>query len=212
MTTQVSDQLIYDGKQHSIFSEPLNLCHDECVRRLNYMWNNTACYRGYIADWEVADDRLFLTGVEATVCTKPYEESAPKSRYCSISHSGDCLPETKNLHDIFPNSDGKVSAEWYSGEIRLPLGEMIKYIHCGYETEYENYLLLEFNSGSIVGSRVITHAEWVRQKDERMKVVSVAIKSVEIENEKKRKSERDEYYNRRLERLGLVWRPRDKNK
>ena len=40
--------------------------------------------------------------------------------------------------------------QWFSGEIRVPVGRMIQYVHMGYESTYESDLLIEIIDGLVV--------------------------------------------------------------
>lgn len=49
-------------------------------------------------------------------------------------------------------------AEWYSGELRIPEGEMLRYVHGGYGTVHERDRLILIERGRLVRS-------WVRKND-----------------------------------------------
>lgn len=53
---------------------------------------------------------------------------------------------------LFPDQE-KVFAEWFTGEIRIPYGEMLQYYHIGYASVYEKELYLEFENGYLIGKR-----------------------------------------------------------
>ena len=50
---------------------------------------------------------------------------------------------------------GRVRADWYSGELRIPMGEMLKYVHGGYCSQYEQDRLVLVQAGVVV-------RDWVR--------------------------------------------------
>jgi hypothetical protein len=58
------------------------------------------------------------------------------------------------MERLFPNQK-EVFADWFSGEIRVPRGEMIYYIHAEYASEYEEDLMLVFDKGVLVKQYVI---------------------------------------------------------
>ena len=64
---------------------------------------------------------------------------------------------------LFPGED-KVLADWFSGEIRIPHGEMIRYVHMGYASVYEKELFLRFVNGKYVSCREIDNT---RLKDDK---------------------------------------------
>ena len=55
---------------------------------------------------------------------------------------------------MFPDQD-KVFAEWFTGNIRIPQGEMLGYKHSGYESIYERDLYLDLVSGKVVNSWLV---------------------------------------------------------
>ena len=68
MTAQVHEKLILDGKQVTMDCEPrLPFHHPRLVEvssgrqdRKDYITRSTACWRRYVATWELHDGRLFL--------------------------------------------------------------------------------------------------------------------------------------------------------
>ena len=54
-----------------------------------------------------------------------------------------------SLNSLF-QSEEKVFACWYSGTIRAPFGELIEYIHDGYESIFEYELLIDIKEGVVV--------------------------------------------------------------
>lgn len=64
---------------------------------------------------------------------------------------------------LFPD-EKKVLAEWFSGKIRIPHGEMMKYIHQGYASLYEKELFLEIEKGFVVGQYEIDNTHLYNDK------------------------------------------------
>jgi hypothetical protein len=72
MTAQVHELLILDGQWTSIASDPpLPANHGRVVaaseehrRKASSIVNSTACWRGYIATWQIEDDRFYLVSIE----------------------------------------------------------------------------------------------------------------------------------------------------
>lgn len=142
MTAQTGDQLHYNGETYTIASEPLNPYLNR--KGKGFISPSTDCWRGYFATWEVKDHKLYL--IDLTGYVKNY-------RPVGMTH-------------IFPFRK-RVFAHWFSGEIRVPRGEMLLYIHMGYESEFEEDLFLEFRKGRLVKSRVVDN-QTSRQKEEQV--------------------------------------------
>ena len=51
---------------------------------------------------------------------------------------------------IFPGFPDKVFAQWYSGQLRIPQGKLLEYIHMGYGSTYERDLLLDVQCGVVI--------------------------------------------------------------
>lgn len=129
MTAQVSERLIYGGKEISLFSNPLSLYLKNAGIRFESP--HTANWRGYVGTWEIlvheGVERLYLVGLRAH---KSYDEIL-------------------ELPDVFPGLD-KVFAHWFTGELRCPQGAQLKYQHMGYGSIYEYDLFMEFKQGILV--------------------------------------------------------------
>lgn len=76
------------------------------------------------------DDRLYLTGLDGWL------EDGTKVTTAMI----------------FLGFPDKVFAQWYSGQIRIPQGGLLEYVHMGYGSTYERDLLLEVRCGVVIGT------------------------------------------------------------
>jgi hypothetical protein len=47
-----------------------------------------------------------------------------------------------------------VRADWFSGELRIPGGKMIQYVHMGYGSVYEREIILKVVDGRIASESV----------------------------------------------------------
>jgi hypothetical protein len=129
MTAQVSERLIYGGKEIPLFTNPLSLYLGQS--EISFQSPHTANWRGYVGTWEIIEssgvERLYLVGLSAH---KTYEEIV-------------------GVSDIFPGYD-KVFAHWFTGELRCPQGALLDYVHGGYASTYEYDLLMDFKQGVLV--------------------------------------------------------------
>ena len=103
---------------------------------------NTACWRGYYGSWEIINNKLFLVDLKAYI-----------EGYVEV-----------DLNYIFPNHE-KVFADWFTGEIIIPLGEMLQYVHLGYESLFEKYLILKLRRGVVVSEKEISSKEWQKERE-----------------------------------------------
>ena len=130
MTAQVSETLWYQGKKQGMCSEPLNDYFNLAGERPKFAEMDTSCWRGYVGEWEIRDDRLYLIGLDGRL------ENGKEA----------------NLESIFPGFPDRVFAHWFSGTVRVPEGKLLDYVHGGYLSTYERDLLLTFEKGVLVGT------------------------------------------------------------
>ncbi len=128
MTAQIRDKILYKGQQYSLATEPLRPYLE--AMEISYPGTSTANYRGYVASWEVRDEKLYL---------------------CELMIPG-FTPEMDREGDLFPGEE-RTFAEWYTGKLRIPHGELLDYVHNGYGSIYEKELLLRFLNGKLIGER-----------------------------------------------------------
>lgn len=130
MTAQVAERLEYLGETLSMCSQPLDDFFIAAGQSPRFAFNNTACWRGYVGRWRVEADRLYLTGISATL------------------EDGSRL----ELDQIFPGYPDRVWAHWFSGTLRCPRGRVVKYVHAGYGSSFEADLLIEIRRGVAVST------------------------------------------------------------
>lgn len=138
-TRQVGDKLIWNGDTLTIFSNPLELRSDiDSLRSILFGKKeegfSTACWRGYIAEWTMIKNEIYLTNI--TNCINDYSTKA-------------------NLKAVFGDEckNGKVKAGWMSGEIIIPKGKLIHDFNSAYLSIYETEHVLIFNKGKLTGEK-----------------------------------------------------------
>jgi hypothetical protein len=152
MTAQVREKLIYNGLTVGMATEPLKSFLQSTGTESLFVPPHTANWRGYIGEWLIENDQLFLLGLNGLI--KGNKEI--------------------NMNFFFPNTE-KVFAEWFSGTIRVPHGEMIHYVHSGYESQYERDLYLDVKNGIIISSRLIENNDSHIETDEDYEVALKAM-------------------------------------
>ena len=140
MTAQIREKLRYNGKIYHLAVEPLHTYLKE--HKIKFVSSSTVCWRGYVGSWLIEDDYLYLVDLKAYI-------PSDNSRWGG---------EEVGLDYLFPGQD-KVLADWFSGEIRIPHGEMIRYVHMGYASIYEKELFLRFVKGKYVSCREIDNTQ-----------------------------------------------------
>src|SRR5262249_26489102 len=131
MTAQFHEEVIYEGQELTMASCPdlpvdhprvSQLKDDQLDIKENIVFFSTACWRGYIGTWMVAQGRLYLVKL--------------RGRY-----------QLSGQEPLF--------ADWFTGELRIPQGERLKYVHMGFESVYEKDLFLDVKEGVVIASRLV---------------------------------------------------------
>ena len=134
MTAQISEILRYQGRKQRMCTEPLGDYFALAGIEPRFEVSCTALWRGYVGEWEIREGRLYLVKLTGTL-------------------EGD-TPAT--LETFFPGFPDRVFAHWYSGQVRLPMGQQLEYEHGGYASTYEQDLLIDFDQG-VVSQTTLRH-------------------------------------------------------
>jgi len=137
MTAQAMETIIIDGKKYSMATEPLADYIANLKNKPALFPPSSGCWRGYYGTWEIKDNILYLVDLEC------YTANMAERKYWKVG-----------MDFIFPNQRG-VFADWFSGEIRIPQGDMLNYVHGGYLSMFERDLFLEFKNGNLIGQRTV---------------------------------------------------------
>lgn len=149
-TAQDPDVLIYNGKNYDLFSNPLEDFYAGNKNKRPNFWVepnavSSGNRRGYIAAWKIIDDKLYLTKIDSWFCDQ------------RIKTKSGCRKVA--LRDLFGAKviDGRVAATWFSGDLRVPDGKLLKYIHSGYASIYERDIIFNVDAGKIVKQETIAN-------------------------------------------------------
>lgn len=166
-TGQQPDVLIYKGKSYDLFANPLEEFYKARKNRPLFRVKpnviSTGNWRGYVATWAIENGFLYLVKIDAWICRDWNEKSCRKVE----------------LSKLFGSRvrSGKVKANWFSGDLRMPDGKLLQYVHMGYGSVYERELIVSVESGRIVKESTVDNArrtlpselELQRQELEKMK-------------------------------------------
>ncbi len=151
-TAQIPDKIIYQGKEYALHSNPLEKFFDKYPeRRPRGSIISTALWRGYVATFEVKDGQLFLKDIEIMIEKKGFD-----TEWKSV------------LEDVFPG-EKEIKITWLTGLLVIPDGELINYVHMGYASTYERYILLEVYTGNLKAERKYDHNEYSQFRERQFK-------------------------------------------
>ena len=139
-TAQFPELLLLDGKSRAMFTDPLEpwLKVQQNADRLKPYVSEQRCsasWRGYRGTWEIKNNSLQLISLKANPCSQTAKD----------------VP----LAALFADRAGPVEATWFSGRLVVPDGNQTKYVHMGYMSQYERYLLFHVERGRVVHSETV---------------------------------------------------------
>ena len=130
MTIQAGDILSYNGKKTTIATEPLKP-YLETRSDVSFIFKSTALVRGYIGTWKIKNKKLYLVALVGFIENN----------------------EKVDFKYLFPNKT-EVFADWFSGDIRIPEGDLLQKINIGYASVFARDRLLNFNKGILISETV----------------------------------------------------------
>jgi len=146
-TAQLPDILVYNGKEYAMHSNPMEeFFRKNPDKRPQITGMCSALWRGYVAKFEVINGELYVTGLFLDACDGNRKNQLKK---------------------VFPGVK-KVKVDWLSGVIVLPNGSIVEYVHMGYLSTYENYILLEVTDGVITKEKNFTLDEFVAFSEQQL--------------------------------------------
>lgn len=143
-TGQSGDVIRLEGEEWVLMAKPIDYDSLLCRRMGDFLPENvsrsTGNYSGYTAFWEVRDGYLCLQRVEADV----YEEVGKKK--------STRVYEVKDLQPIFAAycRAGTIQARWFSGELRAGKGDLVRYVHDGFDRNMETEQVLTVRNGKVL--------------------------------------------------------------
>lgn len=107
MTVQAPDFLLCRGEMHTLVTFPLEPYLARLPKRLRHapMMGSTACWRGYIALWEIRDGMLWLVDVKSTA-------------------EQDGAAVEIGLDRFLSHRKGPIPATWFSDDLVCPEGRL----------------------------------------------------------------------------------------
>lgn len=173
-TAQTPDRLFYKGKERALFANPLEDFY-EGKTRPNFFIEpgaiSSGCWRGYVAHWKIEEDQLFLTGIDSWICRGFTDAGCKKV----------------DLKELFGAKfdGGRVSADWFSGLLRIPDGEELQYVHMGYGSVYERDIVLKVEKGRVTAEEIIDNTK--RALPSPLELQRLELEKMKSEDEKKKK-------------------------
>jgi hypothetical protein len=139
MTAQIHELLLLDGEWTSMASEPpLPRGHPRVVVASD--------------EKQKAASRIIFS----TACWRRYRGT------WEIRDGRLALIAIEGLYEL--NGEGPLPADWFSGELNVPRGEMLEYVHMGYASVFEEELHITVERGVVTGRQVVDNRGRVPRK------------------------------------------------
>jgi len=148
MTAQAYEFLRIGDVEYDMAACPLESWLDKFDKR---PWEmvSTACYRGYVATWRIEERRLWLDRIAV--------EDWESKHYC--------LRPVPLPDGLFPGcSELPVPASWFTGQLRVPIGEEVFYVHHGFGAEHERLRLIRIENGHVRSDRTYDNLARMRRR------------------------------------------------
>jgi hypothetical protein len=130
MTAQAHENLIYEGEETSMAScPPLPPSHPRVVA---------------LAPSELQSRKDLPSIVGSTACWRGYIGS------WEIRGGRLYLTHIQGRYEML--GDEPILADWFSGVLCIPRGELLRYVHMGFESVYEQDLFVRVEGGGVVES------------------------------------------------------------
>ncbi|MFA6570334.1 MAG: hypothetical protein WCT77_03780 [Bacteroidota bacterium] len=133
MTAQIGEILILNGKKCSIAGTPK--IPENC---------------DFIEKIDITQDEKYLRSIiSSTACWRRYLGTweIKENKLYLVDVEG--ALNKKNKEPVF--------ADWYSGIIKIPQGELLKYIHMGFLSVYEEEIQITIENGIVQTSEIISN-------------------------------------------------------
>lgn len=138
-TAQAPEVLKFEGNTYSINTNPLEpwlAAHPRALPKSEVI--SSGLWRGYIGTWAIRDGTLFLEDVR-------------------ILTSDD--RDRSVMKEMFPGGAPQPAA-WFTGNLIVPTGKLVKYVHMGYGSTYASYMIATVSKGTVRQIRTMNANEF----------------------------------------------------
>ncbi|MBL0140394.1 MAG: hypothetical protein IPP86_17990 [Bacteroidetes bacterium] len=130
MTAQSGERILYEDEYYTMVTEPLAPYLASLKEPIEFRSPSSTFWRGYIGTWKFENKRLFLTDLQAFILDN----------------------KEVGIEYLFPG-EPVVFANWYTGKLRVPIGDCLYYAHQGFESIFEFDFILKIEKGCLASKR-----------------------------------------------------------
>ena len=126
MCIQDKDCIIVRGQKYCLYTTPLDSYWTKRKPKPEIRLLSTACWRGYVATWEIFNANLYLVNIKYNAIDGDY-----------------------GLDYLFPQNTGKIKAYWYNGGLKIPIGNEL-YREFLWAIVYDSDWFINIKKGKVV--------------------------------------------------------------
>ena len=141
---------------------------------------STGLWRGYIATFEVTEGQVFLKDIHIQV----WDSTAPKDSYT--------MKLVSVIKDVFPDQT-KIKVDWLSGLLVIPHGKMINYVHMGYGSTFQHYILLEIDKGDLKKEKNFGYKEYEKFRERQFEAFKKTEEYKKLKEKLKKEGDSDKF-------------------
>lgn len=154
-TAQFGEVLFVDTTRYSMRACPLDQFKqlDQLKNKYPRMRTDlcSALWRGYIGYWQLQDNKLYLDSIQIG-----YDSDTAK-----------VIARNEPLFDAYKTTDGRILAGWYSGEVSVTSGNLVHYVHMGFESVFKHEDIYTIDNGMVTGVKHYDNKYTVKGDDMR---------------------------------------------
>lgn len=133
MSAQRTDTIVINNKEYIMYDLPLEQYWQQNNNKPSLFSLNSWLNRSYYAKWLIDENKLFIINFYGECIAPP-----PRKEY--------------SLFDLFPSSLEQIFAEWFTGDIKIPMGKQVDFFNGGWGGTYEYYTSIKFYKGLMIDS------------------------------------------------------------
>ena len=148
MAAQLPDIILLQEKEMDLYTNPLENYWISYGKKKPEFEISSSCKRGYIATWAIQHNDLILIDIQG------------RRLKTSIFFANKYVPIS--LKKLFPKCKVEgVLANWFSGKLRIPAGNMTQYEHYNYNSRFEKEIIITIDKGKVL--KIVT-LDYTQQK------------------------------------------------
>jgi hypothetical protein len=151
-TAQYSDYLIYNGNKFNLNANPMEVYFNRFPeKRPKPNVVSSALWRGYIATFEIIQNELWVVDIEIQVGMR-----RENNRF---------IDEWRSVIGEVFDGENRIKVDWFNGLLIIPQGRLVEYVHMGYGSLYENYILIEIENGIYIREYNLNNEQYNRYRN-----------------------------------------------